>query len=109
MLNRFVAKWLREQAQTAVLQGLQGAGSTDERGERPAGERTSVDVVVFFPTKRQAAGLADQSRDVKVSECNGFVERVGSVADRRVAIIETQLPHEALTLVVRDVIQLRQP
>jgi nucleoside phosphorylase len=37
------------------------------------------------------------------------VERVGSVADRRVAIVETQLPHERLALVVRDVIQLRQP
>lgn len=109
MLNRFVANWLREQAQDAVLRGLQPSPADSRESEQPAAESSSVDIALFFPTASQAAGLVDQLKGVKVSECHGFVERVGQMENRRVAVIETQLSNQPLAMVVRDAICLRQP
>lgn len=106
MLQRLVANWLKQHAQEAFMQGLQpGEPNTEEADDIPR----AVDIACFYPTAKEAAGLTDLLSSVSTTQCNGFVERIGTTADRRVAIIEAPLPHEKLALVVRDVISLRTP
>lgn len=69
----------------------------------------AVDIACFYPTAQEAAGLTDLLSGASTMQCNGFVERIGTVSDRRIAIIEAPLPQEKLALVVRDVISLRTP
>ena len=107
MLNRFVANWLRQHAQDAVLRGLKPEQKTES--ELADADPRQVDVTCIFPTAGQAAGLVDRLQDVQVSECHGFVERVGHLDGRWVAIVETQSSQEHLVSIVRDVIRLRQP
>lgn len=109
MLQRFVAKWLQQQAQDALLQGLRPAESTKTEDAAQLGEPETAAVACFFPAANQAAGLVDLLTDATVTQCHGFVEHLGTVSKRRVAIIEAALPHPALAHVVRDVISLRKP
>ena len=88
------------------MQGLQ-PGEANEAV--PDDTPRAVDIACLYPTAKEAAGLTDLLSNVSTTQCNGFVERIGTVADRRVALIEATLPHERLALVVRDVISLRTP
>lgn len=68
-----------------------------------------VDVVCVFPSAGEAGGFIDKLSGVSVSKCNGFVERLGTLDRCSVGVIETNLPHEDLARIVRDVINLRKP
>ena len=88
------------------MQGLQpGEADAPIKDDRPR----AVDIACFYPTAREAAGLVDLLGNVITTQCSGFVERIGTIENRRVAIVEASLPHEQLALVVRDVISLRTP
>ena len=111
MLQRLVANWLRQHAQDALMSALNPdvEGSRTTEGGEDSEELQRAQIVCFFPSAGEAGGVVDQLADVSVSKCNGFVERVGRLDDKAIAIVESALPHETLAPAIRDVIQLRQP
>jgi|GEM_PF-5354047 len=108
MLQRLVANWLRQQAQSAVMGALNPDMET-ESSESGSSEPRDVLVACFFPSSGEAGGFVDQLSNVSVTKCNGFLERIGFLGDRTVVIVESGLPHEQLAPAVRDVLILRKP
>jgi nucleoside phosphorylase len=103
MLQRFVAAWLKQQAQEVISQSLhpESQPATDEPAER--------DIVVIFPNRSEAGGFFDKLTDAKTTRCNGYVEHLGTLGDLSVCVIEAPVSHERLAQITHDVIQLRQP
>jgi len=109
MLQRLVANWLKQHAQEAFMQRLRPGETAGDATKAVDDLPPTVEIACFYPTVKEAAGLTDLLSSVSTTQCNGFVERIGTVAEKRIAIIEATLPHEQLALVVRDVISLRKP
>lgn len=108
MLQHLVANWLRQQAQEAVMQGLNPKSSeSDESGEPPPPRECAI--VCLFPSSSEAGGFTDQLTSVSSNQCVGFVERIGELNGTTIGIIESSLTHEPLARVLHDVIQLRKP
>ena len=108
MLQRLVANWLRQQAQEAVMSTLNPDISTEENASGSS-EPQNVLVACFFPSGGEAGGFIDKLSNVSMTKCNGFVERIGSLGERTIVVVESSLPHEQLAPAVRDVLVLREP
>ena len=84
--------------------------ATDSQSEdEPDGQSPQVDVVCVFVSSAEAGGLVDRLSGIRSAQCAGFTERIGMLGEKRVAIVETEQPHEKLAMIVRDVIAVRKP
>ena len=115
MLQRLVANWLRQQAQDAVMNALnpelnaESDPTASESGEGEPVQPQRADIACFFPSAGEAGGLVDQLSDISVTTCKHFVERVGLLGEKSIAIVESNAHHQLLAPAARDVIELRKP
>jgi len=132
-----VGQYVRHAAQRAVMDAVSGArsqrggrgdredaddgrkdggasGGTDSTTES-AGEDAApqpprrCEVIFVFALGVESGGLADLLEDRVSSRCATFVEHVGDLDGRRVAVIETGVGREAAERATDDAIELYRP
>ena len=128
-----VGQYVRHAAQRAVMDAVSGARQQrDHRSQRESGaddsnagavdsraEATGEDaapqpsrrceVIFVFALGVESGGLADLLEDRVSSRCATFVEHVGDLDGRHVAVIETGVGREAAERATDDAIELHQP
>lgn len=113
LLRYLVSNWVRQTAEQRVREALStGKDEADSaQGASPdaSGPSPPAEIVCAFALGAEAGGLVDLLSGCVTSRCARFVEHVGDLRGRRVAVIETGVGQEAAREAVRDVINIHQP
>ena len=108
MLKSLIANWLREQAQTHVMDVIR------DTMEQPAGAKTNepltpCEVVMLFATPVEAGGLVDLLRERVTMHCASHAEHAGVLNGCRVATIEAGHGQQAAATAALEAIRFHHP
>lgn len=109
MLRTLIANWLREQAQTHVMDVIR-----DTMEQQPVGNKANeplppCEVVVLFATAVEAGGLVDQLRERVTMQCASHAEHAGVLNGCRVATIEAGHGQQVAATAALEAIRFHHP
>jgi adenosylhomocysteine nucleosidase len=105
-MRNLVNGWLREQAQERLLRTWQELRRQHTDPDQPPPD---CDVVVLFARRAEAGGLVDQLSQTVTTRGDHFVEHLGRLGERFLAVIETGVGSEMAARAAQDAVALHRP
>ncbi len=88
---------------------LQQTSRADVDNEPPPGPPPHCDIVVVFAMAMESAALLERMKSVVTTNCASFIEHVGTLEGRGVAVIESDVGQKAARKATEDIVELHKP